>query len=835
MLTKVQLAFGLTLVLLTAIGLTSFKTILALVHLTRVDAAAAQAECDLQRLRGLLAEGATAARDPATRPDLEAAAAAARIALSTIEPLLDEPPEHRRQFAELRGRVRDYFDALLAGQPANPEPARNAIARIIQHEGGRREGVTASVNALFSRVRFIFLAGTALAFAAVGLAMFTIRRDDARRVRAEERLALALEATRDGMWDWNVATGSVYVSPSWRAMFGSDQERITIAQWHALVHPDDLPTLRAATRDHFSGATPYFEQEFRVRVGDDERWILGRGRVVSRDASGRPTRMVGVNTDITDRKRIQAELEQTKESAQKANRAKSEFLAVMSHEIRTPMNGILGMTRLALHTPLTEEQRDYLRTVLQSGEALLTIINDVLDFSKIEAGKLDLEAIEFNLRDLIGETMKTLALRVQQKGLELAHSVDADVPAVVVGDPGRLRQVIVNLVSNATKFTDRGEVVLRVQSDEASDDAVNLLFSVRDTGIGIPPDKVETIFKPFEQVDASTTRRFGGTGLGLTVCQRLVGLMGGRIWVESTLGLGSTFYFTAKLRRGQQPDRSRAADRLTHLAGVPALVVDDNATSGRILTGVLRDWGLEPSRVETAVGALEGLRTAREAGRPFGLIFVDAGMPEANLDAWLTALDAQEGTAKPPIVLLLPLDRARDLERWRGLGIHAGLIKPVLQSDLFRALEQLKSAGGPRAPGPPPPPSDHRAPKPLAVLIAEDNLVNQRLAAKLVERMGHSVTLAANGREAFDAWQAGGIDVILMDVQMPEVDGFEATRRIRAAENGGGRRTPIIALTAHTLEGDKDRCLAAGMDGYVTKPVRTDELADAIRLAGSIK
>jgi len=816
---KVRLGFGLALILLVLIGVSSLQVIKALIHLTQVDAAAAEALLRLETIRTDLAAADRPGKSDAAGDD------ALRQARS-LPPLVLETAEQQQRCAQLVRQLEACFAAAPAAD-AFAAAQRTADAIAVQ-ERGRRGGVAFAIRNLFEWVRLIFLGGTALAFTSVGVAWVTIRRDDAARVRAEERLALALEGTRDGLWDWNVPTGELYVSPSWRQLFrlGPDA-KVDLPTWEAMVHPDDLAGLRAATADHFAGRTPHLEREYRVLVGGETRWMLDRGRVVARAADGSPLRMVGVNTDVTDRKRIQAELTQAKEEAQAASRAKSEFLAVMSHEIRTPMNGILGMTQLALDTPLTDEQRDYLKTVLQSGEALLNLINDVLDFSRIEAGKMPLEAIEFNLRNLVGETMKTLALRGQEKGLELAHSVDADVPAALVGDPGRLRQVIVNLVGNATKFTDRGEVVLRVAAVEIGPESVTLAFTVRDTGIGIPAEKLPLIFRPFEQADASMSRRFGGTGLGLTVCARLVELMNGRITVDSTLGLGSTFTFTAKFGRGTQPGRPRAAERLTHLAGLSALVVDDNLTSGTILTGFLREWGLEPVRVETATEALAAVRAAREDGRPFGLMFFDTCMPDTHVSTCLKLLASQEGDARPPVVLLVPLDKAKDQDRWRSLGIAAGLVKPVVQSDLFKVLEQLRPAPVVSRPAETiaaPATNGHS----LNVLLAEDNPINQRLAAKLLERMGHSVELAGDGAEAVAAWAAGQFDLVLMDVQMPGVDGFAAVGRIRAAEVHTGRHTPIIALTAHTLQGDRERCLQAGMDGYVSKPIRADELAEAI-------
>lgn len=819
LLSKVQLGFALALILFVLFGVASIQAIRSLVDLTELDRRTSELLVILQQLRTDLATSGPQAAERI------------QAAIGALPTLIDDDKNQQDHCSELNRDINHITGKIKTGNPLpSDSPIFSTISMIEKHEADRRNGIALAVRHHFDQVRYIFLGGSILAFVTVGVAWFTIRRDDAARVRAEERLALALEGSRDGLWDLNVPTGELYVNPSWRIMFNRPSHELINAEiWRSMVHSSDRDALLAVRDDHFADKTPFFEKEYRVTIGDEIRWILDRGRVVARDNDGQVLRMVGVSTDITERKHIQAELEMARQCADAANKAKSDFLAVMSHEIRTPMNGILGMTQLALDTKLTDEQRDYLRTVLHSGEALLNLINDVLDFSKIEAGKLTLESIEFNLRNLVGETMKTLALRVQEKGLELAHSVDPDVPALLVGDPGRLRQVIVNLVGNATKFTDRGEVVLRVQAAELADDVV-LLFSVRDTGIGIAPEHLSSIFRPFEQADFSTSRKFGGTGLGLTVCQRLTDLMCGKIWVESTLGLGSTFFFTARFGRGSEPDRSRAAERLKQLAGMPVLVVDDNAASGAILTGFLREWGLQPAHVESAAEATVSMSAAHCSGHAFGIVFFDTRLPDACPETWVSTLRKSSVSAIPPVVLLMELDQAKDQERWRKLGITAGLVKPVLQSDLFKVLEQLSPTRRESKPVPVIA-SSKNGNRSLRILVAEDNVINQRLAQKLLEKMGHNVVLAGNGREAVQYWRDGRFDLIFMDVQMPEVDGYDATRQIRDAELTTGVHLPIFALTAHTLQGDREHCLNAGMDGFVSKPIRAEELQDAIHAA----
>ncbi len=650
-----------------------------------------------------------------------------------------------------------------------------------------------------------------------------------------------------------------------------------------------------------TGAPLVNREELFVDSTGAHKWLLTT-KVPLRDPRGTVVALVGISHDITQRKETEEAWQKAKEAAEAASRAKSEFLARMSHEIRTPMNGILGMTELALDTELTREQREYLEMVKASADALLKVINDILDFSKIEAGKLQLDAHPFPLRDSLDDTVRTLALRAQQKQLELACRIAPEVPDTLVGDLGRLRQVIVNLVSNAIKFTERGEVVVSVDlvsggvvsggvvsgewSDgelpAASDESpptthhspltthhspltthhppptASLHFAVTDTGIGIPADKQQAIFEPFEQVDGSVSRRYGGTGLGLAISAQLVALMGGRLWVESEAGRGSTFHFTAHFGVAAAAPRPAAA-RPTDLRDLPVLVVDDNATNRSILWEMLTNWGLRPTAVPGGAEALAELRRAADEDRAYALVLLDARMPDLDGFALAEQIQGQPNLAGATIMMVSSADHQDSAARCRQLGIGAYLMKPLKQSELFNTLLTVLST----APEPeePPRPDVAGAPgasapagRPLRILLAEDNAVNQKLAVRILQKQGHLVVVAANGQAALallgvrgQGTGAGGqaigenpsltpdpcpltpeFDVVLMDVEMPEMGGFEATGLIRAWEKGTGQHVPIIALTAHAMKGDRERCLEAGMDGYVSKPVQAGELLEAI-------
>ncbi len=567
-----------------------------------------------------------------------------------------------------------------------------------------------------------------------------------------------------------------------------------------------------------------YETQFKRRDGEPF-WILESAHLVP-GSGDEPVTIEGTILDITVRRQAEEALTHAMKAAEDANRAKSEFLANMSHEIRTPMNGVIGMTELALDTDLSPEQREYLEAVRASAEGLLSVINDILDFSKIEADKLELEQVDFTLREVVEETLRSLAPRAHRKGLELVCDIAPGVPTSVVGDPSRLRQILVNLVGNAVKFTEKGEVVLKVEPMSVVDQQVMVQISVIDTGVGIPASKLNSIFQAFTQADPSMTRRFGGTGLGLTICSRLAALMGGTIWAESRIGKGSHFHLWLPfgVREGVSTDAPPADPVLN---GQRVLLVDDNDTNRRVLEDMLRAFGMRVTGVNGATKAIDAIKRSAMTGAPFQLALIDDQMPGIDGTVLIESLDKMEGSRLAKVLMLLTASAPGT--RHRRHGALTCLMKPARLSRLRDALLEA-ARGNPAKGAEASKEATTQARAPLRILVAEDNDVNRHLATALLEKRGFYVATATNGREALAALKEQPIDLILMDVQMPEMDGLEATAAIRADEVMTGRHIPIIALTAHAMKGDREQCLAAGMDEYLSKPINTPALLALIEL-----
>ena len=646
------------------------------------------------------------------------------------------------------------------------------------------------------------------------------------RARAEQANQQIMDHSLDLICTFDAHGRFVQVSRACETLLGWQPEELIGRRYLDMINPEDLEKSRAAVVSIMNGAQARGFENRLVRPDGTEVSIVWTAQWSHQEQI-----MFCVARDMTEQKQVESELLRAKEAAEAASRAKSEFLANMSHEIRTPMNGIIGMTDLVLETHLERQQREYLGLAKSSAVTLLGLINDILDFSKIEAGKLDLECLDFSLRECIGSMLKPLGLRADQKGLELTAEILADVPDYLTGDALRLRQILINLTDNAIKFTSQGDVMLRVEVDAAPAGEHGLHFTVRDTGIGIPAQKQALIFEAFAQADGTTTRTYGGTGLGLAIASRLVEQMRGRIWVESTPGKGTAFHFTARFGVPQVPLALTQPMPLPGLEGLAVLVVDDNAINRRILSEMLLHWRMKPCIVASGEAAVAELLRAARAGIPYPLIILDGMMPK--MDGFMTAQEIRDHPelSGATVMMLSSSMPTGATARCAEVGVTSYLTKPVSQSDLMEAIlvalgtEAAKPAAAPEIGKAIVPAAEAAsAPAGLRILLAEDNTINRALATGILEKRGHSLAHAANGREAVVAAMQEPFDLIFMDVQMPEMDGFEATRRIRELETPLARHTPISAMTAHAMSGDRERCLAAGMDEYISKPLQKSEL-----------
>jgi PAS domain S-box-containing protein len=654
----------------------------------------------------------------------------------------------------------------------------------------------------------------------------------------DARLERIVASAADGAFEIDLHTDALWISPQMAAMlsYPSDRSPKTATALSMLIHPDDRERVAAALRAHVVGGAPY-DIDIRYRNHSGE-WSWYRVRTsCERDANGAAIRLSGWLQDAAERQLqeealagAKQEAASAKQEAASANRAKSEFLANMSHEICTPMNGVIGMTELLLETALDPLQRDYAQTVRDSAATLLTVINDILDFSIIESGKVELDHLDLDLRDTLEDVARLLASQAHSKGLEVTVLVDPNLPDVVNGDAGRFRQILLHLGNNAVKFTARGEIGLELKVVTAEPDNTVILCEIRDTGIGIPSDRLDSLFQPFSQVDGSSTRRFGGTGLGLSIVKRLVEVMGGEVGVTSEPDLGSTFWFTARFGKAQRASLPRPATPAS-LHGQRVLVVDDNATNRKVLMGQLTLCSTAPVCVSSADEAMAIMRQAHTARRPFEAALVDHQMPGCDGARFGQMINADDELRATRLILLTSSGQRGDGSRFADLGFAGYLLKPVAQRDLTECLAIVLAA---RAT------AWHLQSQPMItrhelrsqrnrskhhILLAEDNAVNQKVACRTLEKLGYRVDVACDGRAAVNGWTSGRYDLILMDCQMPVLDGYDATGEIRALEQKHGRvRMPIIALTAHTMQGAAERCLASGMDDYLAKPIDRAQL-----------
>ncbi|HWY55925.1 MAG TPA: response regulator [Terriglobales bacterium] len=744
---------------------------------------------------------------------------ALRLGLKTSEELLgkgdfDLYPQH------LAARFYEDDQAVLR----SGQPLLNHEEMGVDHEGN-------ATHILSTKVPIRDKDGRVTGLAGVGIDITAQKRADAELRDSRELFRILLDSIPEGIYGIDNQGNCTFCNPSCLRLLGyADAAELLGKNMHILMHHT------RADGTHYPVAECHIYEAFRrgqgTHIDDEVLWCRDHTSFPAEYWSYpmlRDEDVIGTVVtfvDITQRKRAETVLREAREAAEAANHAKSEFLANMSHEIRTPMNGVIGMTELALDTELTSEQRGYLNLVKSSAESLLALINDILDFSKIEAGRLDIETIDFNLRDSLDDTLKAVNLRAHEKGIELACHILPDVPEAVRGDPTRLRQIVTNLIGNAIKFTSEGEVLIRVETKQQTDSEVLLHFSVTDTGLGIPLEKQASIFEAFTQADNSTTRKYGGTGLGLSITLRLVEMMGGRIWLESEPGRGSTFHFSVRFQLQSRSPGMHTPIGLERLRDLSVLIVDDNATNRHILKEMLAGWQMKTVEADGGRSALALLKRAAEEGKAFSIVLLDAQMPE--VDGFQVAAQTRQNPqlATLAFIMLTSAGFRGDAARCRELGIQAYLPKPVKHSDLLQTIQTVLSSPGrtKEAPALITTHSLRESRGHLKILLAEDNRVNQVLAVRLLEKRGHRVALVETGKAALEALQNESFDLILMDVQMPELDGLETTERIREDEKTTGKHIPIVAMTAHAMIGDRERCLGAGMDAYISKPLSVKNL-----------